>query len=133
MRPSSRVFGAQVWAVVFGSAMALAASVAFVTPASADGAPACGDKKNPCPMQKWMQDNIGAQMADGNLAGVATGLDKAATMSPDPSWTEWAKMSKDGADAARKGDKAGAKASCKSCHDKYKQAYKDKYRTRPVP
>jgi hypothetical protein len=80
-----------------------------------------------------MQDNIGAQMADGNLAAVAIGLDKAAAMSPDPSWTDWVKISKDGADAARKGDKAGAKASCKSCHDKYKQLYKDKYRTRPVP
>lgn len=122
-----------LWSLVLGSAMAIAASLAVLPTASADAPATCGDKKNPCPMQKWMQDNIGAQMADGNLGGVATGLDKAAALSPDPSWKEWAEISKKGADAARKGDKTGAKASCKACHDKFKQAYKDKYRARAVP
>jgi hypothetical protein len=97
---------------------------------------ACGSKANPCPLQKWMQDNIGSKMSDGNLDAVAAGLDKVATMSPDPTWTDWAKFSKDGAAAARKGGDdgtQGAKAACKSCHDKYKSDYKTKFRTRAVP
>jgi hypothetical protein len=113
--------------LAFGAGLAFAPSIA-----SADGA-ACGAKTNPCPLQKWMQDNIGSKMADGNMAAVATGLDKAATLSPDASWGDWATYAKAGADAARKNDTPGVKAACKNCHDKYKQQYKDKYRTKAVP
>ena len=122
-----------VWSVVVATSLALGGAIAFVpSTASADGK-ACGDKANPCPLQKWMQDNIGSKMADGNLKDVATGLDKAATLSPDPAWAEWATIAKAGADAARKGDMPGTKAACKNCHDKFKQQYKDKYRSRAVP
>lgn len=122
----------RLWSFVLAASVGLGAITAlWVTPASADAA--CGSKENPCPLQKWMQANVGSKMADGNMKAVADGLDKAAALSPDPSWTEWATMSKAGADAARKGDTAGVKASCKNCHDKYKQQYKDKYRMKPVP
>ncbi|HEX4515592.1 MAG TPA: hypothetical protein VH054_18725, partial [Polyangiaceae bacterium] len=88
------------------------------------------------PLQKWMQDNVGSKLADGNLDAVATSLDKVATMSPDPAWTDWAKFAKDGAAAARKGGDAGtlgAKQACKACHDKYKSDYKTRFRTKAVP
>ena len=122
-----------VWSFVVATSLAFGAGLAL-TPsiASADGA-ACGAKTNPCPLQKWMQDNIGSKMADGNMAAVATGLDKAATLSPDASWGEWATIAKAGADAARKNDTPGVKTACKNCHDKYKQLYKDKYRAKAVP
>ncbi len=83
-----------------------------------------------------MQDNVGSKLSDGNLGAVATSLDKVATMSPDPTWTDWAKFAKDGAAAARKGGDDGtqaAKAACKACHDKYKNDYKTKFRTKAVP
>ncbi len=109
---------------------------AFVSfDASAQDA-SCGSKTNPCPLQKWMQDNMGSKMMDGNLDAVAASFDKVATMSPDPSWADWSKVSKDGAAAARKGGDAGtqgAKAACKACHDKYKNDYKQKFRTKAVP
>jgi hypothetical protein len=124
-----------------GSALALgsilfAIATAFVS-FSADAQDAsCGSKTNPCPLQKWMQDNMGSKMMDGNLDAVAASFDKVATMSPDPAWTDWAKLSKDGATAARKGGDVGtqgAKQACKACHDKYKNDYKQKFRTKAVP
>jgi hypothetical protein len=97
---------------------------------------ACGSRSNPCPLQKWMQDNLGSKLQDGKLDDVAAGLDKVATMTPDPTWTDWSKFAKDGATSARKGGDdgtRGAKAACKSCHDKYKNDYKTKFRTKAVP
>jgi hypothetical protein len=117
-------------------AMSFGAAFAFV-PSRADAQDAsCGSKTNPCPLQKWMQDNVGSKLADGNLDAVANSLDKVATMSPDASWTDWAKFAKDGAAAARKGGDAGtqgAKQACKACHDKYKNDYKTRFRTKAVP
>jgi hypothetical protein len=121
-------FAILLGAMMFGVALAS-------VPASAQDA-SCGSKTNPCPLQKWMQDNVGSKLADGNLAGVATSLDKVATMSPDPSWTDWAKFAKDGATAARQGGDTGtqgAKQACKACHDKYKNEYKTRFRTKAVP
>jgi hypothetical protein len=121
-------------AVLLG-AMSFGAAIALVpSPADAQDA-SCGSKTNPCPLQKWMQDNVGSKLADGNLAAVATSLDKVATMSPDPSWTDWAKFAKDGAAAARTGESGtqAAKQACKACHDKYKNDYKTRFRTKAVP
>ncbi len=120
-------------ALLIGAALFAGAAGLLPSSALADD---CGSKTNPCPLQKWMQDNVGSKLADGNLDAVAAGLDKAAAFAPDPTWTDWAKFAKDGAAAARKGGDAGiqgAKASCKSCHDKYKNDFKTKFRTRPVP
>jgi len=122
----------RLWSFLVAGLIGLGAVTALVTPASADGQ-ACGSKENPCPLQKWMQANVGSKMADGDMKGVATGLDKAATLSPDASWSDWPTFAKAGADAARKNDTAGVKAACKNCHDKFKQQYKDKYRSRALP
>jgi hypothetical protein len=111
-----------------GATMTVAPEVA-----SADGA-ACGATgQPPCPLQKWMRLNLGAAQTNGDAAALATGLTKTAALNPDPTWTDWVKMSNDGAAAAGKGDIAGAKASCNSCHQKYKADYKAKYRMKAVP
>jgi hypothetical protein len=113
--------GVLVGAAVFGAAPGVA---------SAEAA-ACGTKDNPCPLQKWMRANMGPAAAAEDAPALAKALDKAATMSPDASWT-WGKIATDGAAAAKKGDVAGAKASCKSCHDAYKDKYKNKFRDKAV-
>ena len=126
----SMLFAAAVAVVPSASAADSSSAVALMDDAS------CGSKTNPCPLQKWMQDNMGSKMMDGNLGAVATSFDKVATISPDASWSDWAKISKDGAAAARKGGDEGtqgAKAACKACHDKYKNDYKQKFRTKAVP
>ena len=97
---------------------------------------ACGGRTNPCPLQRWMRDNMGSKLADGKLDAVATSFDALAAMSPDPSWSDWVKLSKDGAAASRRGGDDGtraAKAACKSCHDQYKTLYRSRFRTRAVP
>ncbi len=122
----------KAWVGLMAMLMVGAASMgALPSAASADSAPACGTKDNPCPLQKWMRANMGPALASADLATLAKSLDKAATFSPDPSW-DWSKIAKDGADAARKGDLAATKASCKTCHDKYKDSYKSKFRTKAV-
>ena len=47
--------------------------------------------------------------------------------------TSWKTFATQGAAAARNGDIAGARAACKSCHDAWREAYKAKYRNRPIP
>jgi hypothetical protein len=126
----------KVLTAVLAMALGVAGAVALVpVSASADDA-ACGTRTNPCPLQKWMQDNVGSKLSDGNLDAVATSLDKVATIAPDPAWADWSKFAKDGAAAARRGGDDGtraAKVACKGCHDKYKTDYKAKFRTRAVP
>ncbi|RYG83792.1 hypothetical protein EON77_06790 [bacterium] len=84
-------------------------------------------------MQKWMRASFGAAMAKDDLASVASALEACAKLTPDPAWSDWAPVSKAGAEAARKGDAAGTKASCRSCHEKYKETYRARFRTRAVP
>ena len=127
MRRHSRL--ALVAGVVFGAAV-VGALPMTATKASADDA-ACGTKDNPCPLQKWMRSNMGPALANNDMPGLAKALDHAAGLAPDASWT-WAKIAKDGAEAARKGDVGGAKSACKSCHDAYKDKYKAEFRARPV-
>lgn len=119
------------WASLLAGVVLAAAGVAALpAPATADTA-ACGSKDNPCPLQKWMRANMGPALAANDMPALAKALDQSASYSPDASWT-WAKMAKDGADAARKGDVAGAKAACKSCHDAYKDKYKAQFRAKAI-
>ena len=70
-------------------------------------------------------------MNKGDLPGLATSLDKSAAFAP-AGYTNWASIAKDGAAAARSGDMTAAKASCRTCHDQYKQKYKDEMRARKI-
>ncbi|HEX9296235.1 MAG TPA: hypothetical protein VF881_10380 [Polyangiaceae bacterium] len=91
---------------------------------------ACGDKgKPPCPMQAWMKANMAPAAANGDPDALAKALDYVSSHSP-PGFTEWSKIAKGGADAARKKDVDAAKKSCKTCHDQYKAKYKEEMRDR---
>jgi len=127
-----------VWHAVLAGAL-LGASIIAATPTVAvAGDNACGTKENPCPLQKWMRQNMAPANASGDAPALAAALDKAAGFSPDPSWNgsdaskSWDAIAKAGAAAARANDLAGAKAACKKCHDNYKEPYKQKFRTKPI-
>jgi hypothetical protein len=108
-------------------------ALVFATRLASADPPACGTSDNPCPLQKWMRTNMGTPMAAGDLDTVGKALDNTPGLNPDPTWaTVWNQSSAAGSAAAKNKDTAGVKASCKTCHDAYKDKYKTQYRTRPV-
>ena len=50
---------------------------------------------------------------------------------PPPGYSDWTSIAKAGAAKAKTGDVEAAKASCKQCHDLYKESYKAAMRDRP--
>src|SRR5262245_17453673 len=119
-------------AVATTSAVALGAQ-GNVEPVAPSQAACGGPGLPPCPLQAWMRTNIAAPLAANNSAALAMGLERAASLSPDASWSSWSTLASQGAAAAKKGDIAGARAACKGCHDAWRDAYRKKYRNRPIP
>ncbi len=70
-----------------------------------------------------MKDNANPAVSAGDLPGLATALTQISKMGP-PGYPNWSKIASDGAAAAQSGDLAGAKASCRTCHDQYKDKFK---------
>ena len=129
-----------------GGAAAVTASASAGSTAAASGgttapatsgsaaatAAACGTKPLPdCPLQAWMKANTNPAIAAQDFPGLATALDKTATFAP-AGYTNWASIAKDGAKAARASDMAATKASCRTCHDQYKEKYKKELRGRKI-
>jgi hypothetical protein len=82
---------------------------------------------------KWMKPNMGAPLAGQDFATLQKSLDLVAAKPPTGDYPLWASISKGGSAAAAKQDLAGVKASCKQCHDAYKEKYKKEFATRPFP
>jgi hypothetical protein len=82
---------------------------------------------------KWMKPNMGAPMAGQDFATLKTSLGLVASKPPPGDYPQWASIATAGAGAAAKQDLAGVKASCKQCHDLYKEKYKKELPTRPFP
>jgi hypothetical protein len=78
-----------------------------------------------------MKANTSAAMSAEDFDGLATALDKAATFAP-AGYTNWASIAKDGASAAHAQSLDGVKASCRGCHNQYKDKYKKEMRDRPI-
>ncbi len=96
------------------------------------GTPECGAKPLPdCPLQAWMKANTSAQLISNDFAALASALDKTTSFAP-AGYTNWASISKDGAAAARTNDMGATKASCRSCHEQYKDKYKKELRARKL-
>lgn len=105
-------------------------------PSSAQSS-ACGeDGQPPCPLQAWMERNMQPPTENQDLPALQRALEQSADMAPDPSWNRgskaWNKIARDGAAAAAAGDFAGARQSCKGCHQAWRDQYKRDHRTRPV-
>ena len=70
-----------------------------------------------------MKANMNPSIAASDFPALATALDKAATFAP-AGYTNWASIAKDGAKAARAQDMTATKASCRTCHEQYKEKFK---------
>ncbi len=104
--------------------------------------PKCGGEDNPCPLEKWMTNNVGEASENEDLKRMAADLDQIARLAeayPLPKkWNEgkdaWTKIASDGAKAARAGDFKLARKSCKGCHKPWRKLFqKSEFRTQPLP
>jgi hypothetical protein len=81
-----------------------------------------------------MQNNAAPAMRAGNLETLAQVLDRISTFAPpSPAYPNWISIAKDGAASARAASMEGVKASCRGCHDQYKNLYKAQMRARSLP
>jgi hypothetical protein len=113
----------------FLSSRAPAAQPSDAAPSAPTKDFACGTKENPCPMQKWMKANMAPAAANGDADALAKALDYVAKHAP-PGLDKWTSIANEGKEAAGKKDIDGAKKSCKTCHDMYKNKYKEEMRDR---
>jgi hypothetical protein len=78
-----------------------------------------------------MKANTSPAMSAQDFDGLSVALDKIVTLAP-AGYTNWASIARDGAAAARAHSLDGVKASCRSCHNQYKDKYKKELRDRPI-
>ncbi len=98
----------------------------------AAGLAAAGEAKTP--LGKWMKPNMGAPLAGQDFPALAKSLDLVASKPPPGNdYPQWSTISKAGSAAAAKQELAGVKASCKQCHDAYKEKYQKEFAARPFP
>ncbi|WP_437319897.1 hypothetical protein [Sorangium sp. So ce385] len=120
------------------AAAAKATAAAAAAAPAATGAAQAGEKKfecgakgqKLCPMQAWMKSTMASATSSGDGEKIAAALQYVAGK-PPPGMGSWGAISKAGAAKAKAGDIDGAKASCKQCHDLYKEQYKKTMRDRP--
>ena len=111
----------------------VSAGVFALVAAGAAGAAGVAHADDVSPMKAWMKKNMGATRASNDFPGLAAAFDKVAADIPDPTWTEWAPISKQGTAASKAENMKGVKEACNGCHVKYKDSYKAKFATRPAP
>lgn len=107
-------------------ALPLTLTLALAAGAALAGEPATA-------LGRWMKPNIGTPMAGQDFATLQKNLEFVAGKVPSSDYDKWAEISKAGAAAAAKQDLKGVKASCKSCHDTYKEKYKKEFLTKAFP
>jgi hypothetical protein len=113
-------------AATTGSAAAAAGSAA-TGPKTFD----CGAKgQKACPMQGWMKSVMGSASSSGDGEKLSSALSYVAGKAP-PGMGNWSSIASAGAAKAKSGDIDGAKATCKKCHDLYKDKYQKTMRDRP--
>jgi len=77
-------------------------------------------------VMKKMMKSVDLSFSRGNMRATAMMLNTVAEFGP-PEMQDWGTIAKKGTAAARRGDITNVKAACKSCHEKYRDAYKAKY------
>ena len=126
---------AVIAAAAAATAPARSSSAATATSASSATAKVeCGTKslgQPDCPLQAWMKSNMNPPVMTSDTAALAIALEKSVALAP-AGYTNWASIAKDGAKAAKSGDLAAAKQSCRGCHDQYKKKYQAEIRSRKI-
>jgi hypothetical protein len=112
--------------VRFANALPLALAASFVAGLALAGEPAT-------PLGKWMKPNVGTPLAGQDFPTLQKSLEFVATKTPSPDYPKWAEYSKAGADAAGRQDVRAIKATCKQCHDAYKEKYKKEFPVAKFP
>jgi hypothetical protein len=102
------------WLVTLGLAVASAAVFAAAPADAADGT------------LKALMKKMGAQSSAGDAKGLAPIFEQTKSMAK-PEFPNWGAIADKGKAASEKGDLDGAKATCKECHDAYRNTYKTKY------
>jgi hypothetical protein len=75
---------------------------------------------------KTLMKKINANVLNGDTKGVGAMFD-AVKAKGKPDFKDWGAMCDKAKAAADKGDLDGLKATCKPCHDQYRDAYKTKF------
>jgi cytochrome c553 len=101
------------------------AAVAFA------GLARAGDPKTP--LGKWMKPNMGAPLAGEDYDTLKKSIDLIASRAPQGDYPQWSAMASAGSAAAAKQDLKAVKASCKQCHDAYKDKYIKDFPAQPFP
>jgi hypothetical protein len=78
-----------------------------------------------------MKANASPAMSGEDMDALAVALDKIATFAP-AGYGNWSSIAKDGAGAARAQSLDAVKASCRGCHNQYKDRYKKEMRDRAI-
>jgi len=81
-------------------------------------------------MQAWMKANMAPAAANGDAAALAKAFEYVASHAP-AGFSDWSKIAKSGAEAAKANKIDDAKKACKTCHDQYKNKYKEEMRDKP--
>jgi hypothetical protein len=77
---------------------------------------------------KDLMKKMGATAASDDPKSLGPMMTQAKTMKPaDAAFAGWDAIADSGKAAADKGDLAAAKATCKDCHNKFRDSYKAKY------
>jgi hypothetical protein len=110
------------------SALQISLSAALVLAA---GAALAGPPKSP--LGKWMKPNMSAPLAASDYDALKKSFDVVASKVPSGDYANWAQLAQQGSSAAAGQDLKGVKASCKGCHDAYKDRYLKEHATTPFP
>jgi hypothetical protein len=101
--------------LILGLALSLSAVMAAVPAAAA-----------PDTSLKDVMKKMGGLSASGDAKSMAA-LFAETIGKAKPEFANWGSLADQGKAAAEKGDLDGAKATCKGCHDAYRNDYKSKY------
>jgi len=88
------------------------------------GAADAGAVKNPLLLN--LMKRIEGYSNAGNMKATSQLLGMIRSMGPDE-YDRWAAIAEKGRAAAAAGDASGARAACRSCHDAYREQYRNKY------
>ena len=105
------------------------------TGSAGSGTAICGDPgRPPCPLQRWMRNELAQPIAKKDSTAVAEAFERLVALNPEPKkWSNWTKFAREGARAAREGKPSGVTIACAHCHSIYRGEYNIKYRRRALP